>query len=72
MNDTDKPAAEQAALDVWNSGSADTTGMLLAVRRALEVQREEIAQAIETDRTFHYRHEAARAARIAREYGKGE
>lgn len=35
--------AEQAAMDAWNSGSADTTGMLLAVRRALEVQREGIA-----------------------------
>ena len=35
--------AERAALDAWQRVSADTTGMLFAVRAALAVQRQEFA-----------------------------
>jgi hypothetical protein len=80
----DWPAAEAAAMEVWLSGSADTTGMQMAVRRALAVQREEIASAIEETiggypgngaerpkvEVGQHVNDAQWAARIARDYGE--
>lgn len=78
----DWSAPEAAAMEVWLSGSADTTGMQMAVRRALAVQREEIAHAIESrarrirDESWEESTGVALAAvvnedaRIARDYGE--
>lgn len=40
---------EQAALDAWNRGSGDTTGMLYAVRHALAAERRNVGPVLNAD-----------------------
>lgn len=52
------------------SEEAEPRGLRAAVRRVLDLQREEIAQAIEAAGTLDGERWQDKAARIARDYGK--
>ena len=79
MTDFTEDQAFEAALSAYEYASGDDLppshhGLRAAVRRALEVQREEIAQAIEAaanaDVVPPARKVALACAEVAREYGK--